>query len=382
MGGFIRMRKNVEFFPELAGIRGLAALVVCFYHLMQEVPSVSPSVNPALRWIANAVTHDYITVDVFFVLSGFLITALLLRDQRGPHFFHNFYWRRVLRITPVFLLALGMLWYVIPHSGTYVLLCLLLIANFSVRLGVQIATPIWTLCIEEQFYLFWPQVLRRCNLRVISWVAFWLVVFSTLLRPLVQVFHHGVINRLYTFYRLDALGLGALAACAYMAPEQMDEKMKQILKVLGSNLLLAIAIACFLVLPAFPHCRYQEAISISLTSFLTFRFVYSVMRGRRFRFLGWGPLLFVASISYGIYMYHSFVIYYFDAHYGWPDPQHPWTFLTRALLVFSITIAAATASLFLIEKPAQYLRPLVLKRPANIHEAVATQVHPEGPERA
>jgi peptidoglycan/LPS O-acetylase OafA/YrhL len=371
------MRKNVEFFPELAGVRALAALVVCFYHLMQEVPSLSGSASPTLRWLSVAVTHDYITVDVFFVLSGFLITALLLRDQQKPYFFHNFYWRRVLRIVPVFLLALGLFWWVVPNSGWYIVLCLLLVANFSIRLGAQMASPIWTLCIEEQFYFFWPQIVRRCKPRTIAWVAFWLTVFSTVLRPLVQVFHHGVINRLYTPYRLDGLGLGALAACVYMAPDQIGEKMTRIVKVLGSHILLALAIVAFLVLPSFPALIYQETISISLTSFLTFRFIYSVMRGRKFPFLGTAPLLFLASISYGIYMYHSFVINYFDVHHGVPDVQHPWAFAGRGLLVFAITIAASTASLYLIEKPAQHLRPFVLKRPANMHEAVVTQIHPE-----
>jgi peptidoglycan/LPS O-acetylase OafA/YrhL len=371
------MRKTVEFFPELAGVRALAALFVCFYHLMQEVPSLSPSVNPTLRWMAGAVTHDYITVDVFFVLSGFLITALLLRDQKAPHFFHNFYWRRVLRIMPVFLLALGMFWYVVPNSGSYIVLCLLLVANFSVRFGVPLSSPIWTLCIEEQFYFFWPQFLHRCKPRTIAWIAIWLSVFSIVLRLVVLTLRHGVMNRLYTFYRLDGLGLGALAACAYMAPEQMDKGLRLILKVLGSRILLAFAIVGFLVTPNFHHFIYQEGVSITLTCFLTFRFVYSVMRGRKLPFLGSGPLLFLASISYGIYMYHMFVVHYFEVHYGIPDMSHPWGFIVRAALVFGITIAAATASLYLIEKPAQHLRPFVLKQPANTREALVTQVHPE-----
>src|SRR5215472_6982913 len=193
------MRKRVEFFPELAGLRALAALFVCFYHFVETVPPLPRTVHPLIRTLATVVTHDYVTVDVFFVLSGFHITALLLRDRANPHLFNNFYWRRALRIVPVFLIALGLFWYVVPHSGAYLVLCVLLVANFSIRFGVQMTSAIWTLCIEEQLYLVWPQAVRRCKAKTIAWIAFWLSLFSTVLRPLVFRFHHGALNPQYTF---------------------------------------------------------------------------------------------------------------------------------------------------------------------------------------
>lgn len=371
------MKKRVEFFPELAGLRALAALFVCFYHFLQFVPPLPLTVNPFLREVVGFVTCDFITVDVFFVLSGFLITSFLLRDQKAPHLFNNFYWRRALRIVPVFLLALAAFRYAVPHSGAYIVLCLLLVANFSVRFGVQMASPIWTLCIEEQFYLLWPQAVRRCTPKTIGWLAFSLAVFSTVLRPLVLLFHHGAMNEFYTFYRLDGLGLGAVAACAYMAPEHIGNGLTRILRVLENPILLWVAATGLFIVPMLPLFLFQTTLSISFTNFLTFRFVWAVMNGRTFRLMTGRPLLFIASISYGLYMYHEFVILFVASRFGAPSMLHPWGLVARGALVFSLSIAVATVSLYAIEKPAQHLRPHVLRSPANMHEALVTQTHPE-----
>jgi len=369
------MKKHVQFFPELAGVRALAALFVCFYHVVQEVPPLPESVNPWVRALVNAVTHDYITVDIFFVLSGFLITALLLRDQRGQHFFYNFYWRRALRILPVFIVSLLLFWHAVPGSGSYLVLCLLLVANFNSRFGIPITSAIWTLCIEEQFYLLWPQALHRCKPKTIAWIAIALTVVSTVLRPLVLKLH-GAMNVQYTFYRLDGLGFGSLAGCLYMAPEQLGSSIRRILRVLNSQTLTCVAAAALLLTPIFSNFAYLASLSITLTCYLTFRFIIAVMNGWTSHFIASRALGFIASISYGMYMYHSFVILYVFRHYGPPNMMHPWILGLHTVEIFAVTIAISTASLFLLEKPVQYLRPYVLRRPANTHEALVTQVHP------
>lgn len=369
------MKNRVQFFPELAGVRALAALLVCFYHIVQVVPPLPETVNPVVRSIVNAFVHDYVTVDIFFVLSGFLITALLLRDQGKPDFFRNFYWRRALRILPVFVIGLLLFWHLVPGSGTYVLICLLLVANFNSRFGIPVTSPIWTLCIEEQFYLIWPQALRRCKPRAIAWLAISLAAFSFVLRPTVDAIR-GSMNIQYTFYRLDGLGLGALAGCVYMARDELGSTLTRILQILSSWTLAAIATATLLISPLFPNFHYQSPLSIALTSFLTFRFILAVMNGWTSSFISSKTLAFIASISYGMYMYHGFVIIYVFRYLGQPGMLHPWALMWRILVIFSLTILLSTISLYVLEKPVQRLRPYLLKRDANAHEAHATQTQP------
>jgi peptidoglycan/LPS O-acetylase OafA/YrhL len=371
------MKKRLPYFPDLAGLRGLMAAYVCLVHFLETSRPATQTTNPLVRLLLFIAAHQYITIDAFFVLSGFLITSLLLRDREKPHYFNNFYWRRALRILPVFLIGVAMFRYVVPHSDKYILLCFLLIANFSSRFGVQISSGVWTLCIEEQFYLLWPQAVRRCTTATIAWIAVGLILFSNLARPLVFAFHHGAISDWYTFYRVDGLGFGALAACGYMAPEELSRTLRRILDVLTGRTLFYVGMGCFFIVPFLHIDRYQEFASISLTSFLTFRLIYSMTKGRSYKLLLWRPLVVMGAISYAFYLYQGFFIYYVIERYGAPDPAHAWRFLERGVLVFAMAAGVSILSLFLVEKPAQRLRRYVLKRPAEPQESFATQIFPE-----
>ena len=328
------------------------------------------------RILSTIASHDYVTVDVFFVLSGFLITSLLLEHKEKPHYFYNFYWRRALRIVPVLLITMALFWHSVPWGRSYILLCFLFVANFSGHFGVPILSPLWTLCVEEQFYLIWPHAVRHCKLAILAWMGVGLMVFSTLLRVLIPYVFHWPLDLTYSFYRLDGLGFGVLAACAYMTEEKLTPALRRVMKVLESDTLLYIWVAAFLMLPVFPHIPYlsQIYLSISLSNYLLFRFIYAVVvRKRRFPGLASAPMLYMGSISYAFYMFHTFVIGHFLTHYGPPDLMHGWVFVGRMLLVYALTIAAASASLFLVEKPAQRLRRYILARPSDIHESMAIQ---------
>jgi peptidoglycan/LPS O-acetylase OafA/YrhL len=359
-------------------MRGLAALIVFLFHFSGSTLPVSKTGNIVIRTFSAFTRHDYLSVDVFFVLSGFLISSVLLDDKGNSHYFHNFYWRRALRILPVLLLALAMLWHEVHNSVRYILLCLLFVANFSNKFGVNFLTPFWTLCIEEQFYLVWPHFVRRSKTATLAWIAVGLIVISTLLRPLAIFLFSGPINFGYTYYRLDGLGFGSLAACAYMTEDQLTPGLLRILKVLENDTLLYISIAVLLILPVFPNFRYQELFSITISNFLTFRFLYAVVgKGRRFRTLASRPMLYMGSISYAFYLFQAFAIHHFLMRYGQPDLNHTWKFLGEGLLICGVTILLATASRYLVEKPAQHLRRWILARPADLHESLAIQVPPE-----
>lgn len=359
-------------------MRGFAALVVFVFHYAEHALPASKTENLFVRVFSAITRHDYLSVDVFFVLSGFLISAMLLADREKPHYFYNFYWRRVLRIVPVLLIALAMLWHERHDAGTYILLCLLFVANFSNKLGINLFTPFWTLCIEEQFYLAWPYFVRRSKTNTLAWIAIGLIVLSTVLRPLAILFLSGRFSSSYTYYRLDGLGFGSLAACAYMTEDELAPWLLRILEVLESDALLYVAIAVLLILPIFPEFQYQELFSITISNFLTFRFLYAVVsKGRRFRTMASRPMLYMGSISYAFYAYQMFTINHFLNRYKTPSLTHAWAFLGEGLVIFSATILISTASRYLVEKPAQHLRRWILERPADMNESMAIQVPPE-----
>src|SRR5579872_6521452 len=97
-----------NYIPELDGLRGIAALMVVFHHMAQQFPAFTPH-NPWERflriWI-RVTTPGWMGVDIFFVLSGFLISGILLDSSENPHFYRNFYMKRILRIFPLYYLTL------------------------------------------------------------------------------------------------------------------------------------------------------------------------------------------------------------------------------------------------------------------------------------
>jgi peptidoglycan/LPS O-acetylase OafA/YrhL len=196
--------------PALDGIRGLAALAVFIPHFLNiwSTQDAQSGFEPVLRTVYNNRGFGGFGVDVFFVLSGFLISSLLIADRKSTSFFHDFYWKRALRILPVYLVHLLVTLVLYPKSGGYVVLCLLFVVNFSGPLHINAPGQAWTLSIEEQFYLLWPLAIRRLQSASLYYLAFGLVLCANLLRILVPLVHGGANERL-TFYRTDGLALGA-----------------------------------------------------------------------------------------------------------------------------------------------------------------------------
>jgi peptidoglycan/LPS O-acetylase OafA/YrhL len=145
--------RRLPHFAELDGIRGLAALAVFATHFF-GIDS-----RNATCPICTVASFGYLGVQVFFVLSGFLITSLLFIDRRDPHMLRNFYWKRVLRIWPALLIFLGIIYLFAQFDQTaYIVMSLLFVSNFASLFGTTEFGGTWSLAIEEQFYLLWPQV--------------------------------------------------------------------------------------------------------------------------------------------------------------------------------------------------------------------------------
>jgi peptidoglycan/LPS O-acetylase OafA/YrhL len=156
-------------------------------------------------------------VDLFFVLSGFLITGILIRSKSSsPHYFLYFYGRRVVRIFPLYYAFLVIYFCFVNRTSAEQLHYWLYVSNWKTAFGVDFATlaHFWSLSIEEQFYFAWPLIVYFVPAKALPRACIILTLSSTLLRfPLALTLPVKVLNEL-TFFRLDGLGVGALiAAC-------------------------------------------------------------------------------------------------------------------------------------------------------------------------
>ena len=210
--------------PALDGLRGLAIALVLITHLVQIEP-VS-RLDKIINQLTEACRHG---VDLFFVLSGFLITGILLDTRSGSGYFRNFYGRRTLRIFPLYYASLFLVFVLLPAAGivqpeqlrqtewalwTY---C----SNFVIALrhGWIYDSPsvrlshFWSLAVEEQFYLVWPFVIALFSRRTVFKLCAALVLFAALVRAFLASRGIPAISILVlTPCRVDTLAVGAMLA--------------------------------------------------------------------------------------------------------------------------------------------------------------------------
>jgi peptidoglycan/LPS O-acetylase OafA/YrhL len=226
-----------RFIPALDGVRGLAILLVLLDHF-------APPGDEFLHW--RGVSHarfvcdllcrvsrsGWVGVDLFFVLSGFLITGILAETRRGPHYFRNFYVRRGLRVLPLYYGVLLVVLVVLPRvfavtdaDARYLIAHPLPLWTHTANLAMAIRgqwylggglldlTHFWSLSIEEQFYLVWPAAVLLLSRRQIMGVCVGLFFLSAMARlGLALRGAPDVTIYCFTFCRLDSLAAGAWLA--------------------------------------------------------------------------------------------------------------------------------------------------------------------------
>jgi len=213
--------------PRLDGVRGLAVLLVMLFHLTHYGLARSPldralTAIPSIGWSG---------VDLFFVLSGYLITGILLRSKHSSTYFRSFYARRILRIFPLYYTVLVLFLIVVPRIGVFShvndlwypnapqegLWYWLFLSNFRAAwLGAwdhQILSITWSLAIEEHFYLIWPFVVWKLSERKLLWTCAGLIAGAFALRVAMTALGYSD-RAVYTLTpcRLDPLATGAAIA--------------------------------------------------------------------------------------------------------------------------------------------------------------------------
>ena len=357
--------------PVLDGVRGLAVLLVLFHHLVY-LSGIDRHFWPDLQ-LFRLVYSSWLGVDLFFVLSGFLITGILYQAKGSPLFFRSFYGRRVLRIFPlyygflVFALVAFPLWLptestrnLLDHQGWY---WSYLSNVYVAREGWQEPSHLghlWSLAIEEQFYLLWP-------------LAVWALDRKWLIRLAVACFVGALVLRYARPFGLDGLDayvllptrMDSLAAGAFLALVIRGERGAA---VLGRWPQVAAAIS-FTVVAALYASDGRLSFEEPLVAVIGYTFIaagfaaliamaITASSGARLRrALSALPLVFLGKYSYGLYVVHvPIILFLHDA--GLRATQFPRLFGSSlpGVVVFSavgglLSLAVAVAIYHAWEAP-------------------------------
>ncbi len=334
-----------SYIPALDGVRGLAILVVmcCHFVWIVTLEHNAPPPDKISKLGVEVLKTGRYGVDLFFVLSGFLITGILYDAKHDKHYFRNFYARRTLRIFPLYYAVLLALFVVAPmfvsfntpgeqriieHQGwlwTY-------LGNVkSAFMGPDFFQEdrlwmghFWSLAIEEQFYLVWPMVILLLSRRAAMGTCLAMMVGAPLLRVALQSslpFPQGLYAAIYfTFCKLDTLALGAFLALAARSPGG----------ILGYARLapwlaigLGFALAPMLFLKANKETflgAVVESGKLSVICFFSGSLLVLAVNSTPRSPIGWfftTPFMrFFGKYSYGIYIFHELLAPLFNGKLG------------------------------------------------------------------
>lgn len=364
--------KNTAHLPALDGVRGIAILLVLFTHLSSILRS-----NPYLYSVLQV---GWVGVDLFFVLSGFLITRILISTRQDERYYSRFYIRRGLRIWPLYFTYVLVIYaglHFVSQIGAvqrfaetsvwlqenplslsrpliFYLLFIQNLVDFHDMLGVT-----WSLCIEEHFYLIWPVLAKHFSmrsLRKVLWIGF-------LLSPVVRLAyfflaeHSGtsypkIFAMMYhsTPFHLDSIIAGCLLGLYWIEwPEPARFRMH-------FWVLLAVGAVTFgSLLPFLKTDSFVSCFAFTALSILFAGVVGLALLGWNHRVFVNPQLRYMGKISYGFYLIHEPIVSLFQSH---PILHKIFHFhsvflmeLAGAICATGISLGLATLSWKLFEKP-------------------------------
>ena len=309
--------------PELNGLRGIAVLMVLAWHFMGAI--ISPDLGLLYEIISNVFVFGRTGVDLFFVLSGFLIIGILVDRRDGPAYFVPFYFRRAARILPPYLLLVTLFWIFTlslspnVYFGKTIKLWEYLVfgqnwfMSYHNEWGPGASSVTWSVAIEEQFYLIIPLVIFFTPSNRLKTVLIWFAVASAAARA---IFHfidpeNNLAPYVNTLFRLDGLCVGGLLALAYRNSSLLA-KFRENRQLIAKAFVVCSALIPFFVgfFRAWPsdtmyywgHCYLVVFYAIGLLTILLYQGSISL------RFLRNSALQFAGLISYSLYLFHPMII--------------------------------------------------------------------------
>jgi len=315
--------------PALDALRGIAILLVLALHLTRPGPGLP-------MWPVVITNSGWLGVDLFFTLSGFLITGILLEAKGRPDYFGRFYGRRARRILPLSLAVLGFLYFVAPALSEPSACATaeyrstpwwwwLFASNWYGGWGATSARFIptvahfWSLAIEEQFYLVWPFVVLWCAPRRLASVCIVVAVGSVVMRAaLLAAGAEPVFVYHSTLTRLDGLAVGALAAVALSSPAWRETALlwaRRVVRPVGA-ILAAVVVVTF----GLRDHVLMQLVGYSAAAVCGVALVVVAAADPSSAISVWlaraRGLQRVGVVSYGLYILHAPIIDLANAH-GW-----------------------------------------------------------------
>ena len=246
-----------EHIAALDGLRGVAILPVLLFHFGQYghgLPLPTVAIDKAFSTVFRA---GWVGVELFFVLSGFLITGILCDSKHGSSYFRNFYIRRCLRVFPLYystlILFLVILPWIFPSNSSLQYVTSQPWWYWTYLSNVQIARvgfhPLgvldhfWSLAVEEQFYLVWPIVVALCTRDRLRQMCVGLIAGGLIVRIGFRLWGYEDASYVLTASRMDALAAGSVLAVVARRPEGLSRMASAARKVLAFTMMV-IALVC------------------------------------------------------------------------------------------------------------------------------------------
>jgi peptidoglycan/LPS O-acetylase OafA/YrhL len=297
--------------PALDGVRGLAALLVVMLHVTMQIKDPT---GVGAFILKKVFLIGWTGVDLFFVLSGFLITGILDDAKGSSNYFRVFYARRMLRILPLYYGALLVL-FVMPHLVTapgapkfFVsikdqLWYWFYLQNFHPLppLFVGLAGHFWSLAVEEQFYLVWPLVILLLSRKNALRLCMFLFIFSIAYRALIHVVNPIFASPVNTLAQLDGLTVGSALALLYRTPGGTDW-IRRRLPLLTAASLGGIVAIYVVDIPSVKRALIRTFLALLFGCVLTY--AIEQREGLLQRFFSSRVMRFFGKYSYGMYVLH------------------------------------------------------------------------------
>lgn len=347
-----------SYYPALDGLRGVAILLVIFLHNFD---------------FTNYFFFGWLGVDLFFVLSGFLITETLLKTVDKPNFLRNFYVRRILRIFPLYYLILIICLLILPlikslhfdfsyYTNNQFWLWTYLqnwLYSFREPYGDKILLHTWSLAVEEQFYLIWPiTVLLIRKPKALLIVAITILLFAGFARYAVWSYQAEDLaySSLYTFTRIDGLCIGSMLALLMCINPDFLRKYTALVVLL----MAAINFGFYFI----NNRRSFTLPYLAFVGYTTFAVLFGILvyeavmgKSKLIMFLLNNRFLkFFGKISYGLYVYHwpvyiLFYVFLRNLMVAENLAAYPTAELTSSIIVTIISILISMISYNYFEKP-------------------------------
>jgi len=353
--------------PEVDGLRGIAILLVLWYHgpfLFKELPQFSGQESPwsFLGLFGRMSLGGWIGVDLFFVVSGFLITSILLGVREAGGSLLVFWQRRALRIFPLAVLYLVALFVLVRLGDPLKTLAsfdawpwyALYLGNIHIALyGWQpLAVMIlWSLAIEEQFYLIWPLLSRLCHAKMLLRWSIGCIVMSPIIRAVTLALADYPATYVLTFCRFDALAAGAAVAVLYHSRELREQMLETSKRLAAPALAVILLTLAAPFSPSMPQTR-PWVFSVFGYSWLALSFGILLLasldtHGVIKMALTSRVLTFLGRRCYGLYLWHVLAGGLAVA------ALQQWNvgLYVHTLLWLVILLSLATGSWFLFEEP-------------------------------